>query len=45
MVDRKSHSLYYNCDEKWVPSHKFQEKKLFEMDAPSPSTLEESIIK
>lgn len=40
----ESCGLSYNYDEKCVCGHKCKEKKSFQMDAPSPPTLEEPIL-
>ena len=41
MEDRKQKGLCYNCDEKYVKGHRFQEQKIFHMDANSSPVFED----
>jgi hypothetical protein len=45
MVDHQRHGLCYNCDEKYAPSHRCKEYKLFQIDMTTLALTEELTIK
>jgi hypothetical protein len=41
MADRQRRGLYYNCDEKYAPSHRCKEHKLFQIDMTTQDLIKD----